>query len=96
MDQPSPPATGALVRLAVIGGTNPLVALGSVAEISNTPASKSVVITIEPAPAVAGARRLSRPQAARLCEATFHAFFYEQSSVTMLSEYSIGELGDMT
>jgi molybdopterin-dependent oxidoreductase alpha subunit len=29
--------------------TNPLVALGSVAEISNTPASKSVVITIEPA-----------------------------------------------
>ena len=39
--------------------TNPLVALGGVAEISNTPASKSVVITIEPAPAVAGARRLS-------------------------------------
>ncbi|HEY6298095.1 MAG TPA: molybdopterin dinucleotide binding domain-containing protein, partial [Candidatus Binatus sp.] len=29
--------------------TNPLVALGSVAEISNTPASKSIVITIEPA-----------------------------------------------
>ena len=29
--------------------TNPLVALGNVAEISNTPASKSIVITIEPA-----------------------------------------------
>jgi len=29
--------------------TNPLVALGSVAEVSNTPASKSIVITIEPA-----------------------------------------------
>jgi len=29
--------------------TNPLVALGSVAEISNTPASKSIVISIEPA-----------------------------------------------
>jgi molybdopterin-dependent oxidoreductase alpha subunit len=29
--------------------TNPLVALGSVAEISNTPASKSIVITVEPA-----------------------------------------------
>ncbi|MGA9724334.1 MAG: FdhF/YdeP family oxidoreductase [Candidatus Binatus sp.] len=29
--------------------TNPLVALGSVAEVSNTPASKSVVISIEPA-----------------------------------------------
>ncbi len=28
--------------------TNPLVALGSVAEISNTPASKSIVISIEP------------------------------------------------
>jgi molybdopterin-dependent oxidoreductase alpha subunit len=28
--------------------TNPLVALGSVAEISNTPASKSVVITVQP------------------------------------------------
>ena len=27
--------------------TNPLVALGSVAEISNTPASKSIVISIE-------------------------------------------------
>jgi len=33
--------------------TNPLVALGSVAEISNTPASKSMVISIEPVPAVA-------------------------------------------
>jgi molybdopterin-dependent oxidoreductase alpha subunit len=39
--------------------TNPLVALGSVAEISNTPASKSIVITIEPAHPVAGARPLS-------------------------------------
>ncbi len=39
--------------------TNPLVALGSVAEISNTPASKSVVITIEPAAVDAGTRRLS-------------------------------------
>jgi molybdopterin-dependent oxidoreductase alpha subunit len=29
--------------------TNPLVALGSVAEVSNTPASKSIVISIEPA-----------------------------------------------
>ena len=32
--------------------TNPLVALGSVAEISNTPASKSIVISIEPAPTI--------------------------------------------
>jgi molybdopterin-dependent oxidoreductase alpha subunit len=39
--------------------TNPLVALGSVAEISNTPTSKSVVITIEPAAVDAGALRLS-------------------------------------
>jgi anaerobic selenocysteine-containing dehydrogenase len=38
--------------------TNPLVALGSVAEISNTPASKSVVISIEPVPPVA--RKLDR------------------------------------
>jgi anaerobic selenocysteine-containing dehydrogenase len=29
--------------------TNPLVALGSVAEVSNTPASKSVVVSVEPA-----------------------------------------------
>ena len=29
--------------------TNPLVALGSVAEVSNTPASKSIVISVEPA-----------------------------------------------
>ena len=32
--------------------TNPLVALGSVAEISNTCASKSIVISIEPAPTI--------------------------------------------
>jgi len=39
--------------------TNPLVALGSVAEISNTPASKSIVISIEPAHRGEGARPLS-------------------------------------
>jgi anaerobic selenocysteine-containing dehydrogenase len=39
--------------------TNPLVALGSVAEVSNTPASKSVVITIEPARRCEGAAALS-------------------------------------
>ncbi len=38
--------------------TNPLVALGSVAEISNTPASKSIVISIEPAHRGEGARPL--------------------------------------
>ncbi len=35
--------------------SNPLVALGSVAEISNTPASKSIVISIEPASSVVAA-----------------------------------------
>jgi len=32
--------------------TNPLVALGSVAEISNTCSSKSIVISIEPSPTI--------------------------------------------
>src|SRR5260370_31005489 len=57
--------------------TNPLVAVGSVAEVSNTPASKSVVITIEASSgdaegAAPGCRR--RCISGHFCAVVFHDF----------------------